>query len=206
MSAYTILYQNNCKYFTVKEIQEYKQWNNLNIFHNNINGLETKHDLLQQFLTNLTQNFDIITITETGQKAENPEFISNINIDNYINFSTPSLSNKGGTAIYVKSKYTVKERLDLKVMNQHFETIWIEIKNLRSKNIVCGSVYRHPHNNRHTYKAFLDYMDYTISKLANENKELYICGDFNIDLHKLDQEENSNLFYELMVAMDVYHK
>merc|ERR1712226_955346 len=83
-------------------------------------------------------------------------------------------------------------------MNQHFETIWIEIKNLRSKNIVCGSVYRHPHNNRHTYKAFLDYMDYTISKLANENKELYICGDFNIDLHKLDQEENSNLFYELM--------
>ena len=36
-----------------------------------VNGLETKHDLLHNFLTNDSMDFDIIAITETSLKTGN---------------------------------------------------------------------------------------------------------------------------------------
>ena len=39
-----------------------------------------------------------------------------------------------------------------------------------------------------------------MSKLCNENKEVYICGDFNSDLLKLDKLNNYKKFYELMCS------
>ena len=39
-----------------------------------------------------------------------------------------------------------------------------------------------------------------MSKITNENKEVYICGDFNSDLLKLDKVSNYKRFYELMCS------
>ena len=83
-------------------------------------------------------------------------------------------SNKGGTTIYVKDSYDVVERLDLKIIDEEFESVWIEIKNKKSKNIICGSIYRHPHDNIQNFNNFLDYMENTLNKISNENKEIYI--------------------------------
>ena len=55
--------------------------------------------------------------------------------------------------------------------NVEFETTWLEIKNKFSKNIVCGSVYKHPHNN---FVDFLQYLELRLISLAKENKEIYI--------------------------------
>ena len=75
-----------------------------------------------------------------------------------------------------------------------FESVWIEIKNQNSKNIVCGCVYRHP---RQSLESFFNYMDSTLSKLGKENKEIYICGDFNINLINIDSNNGSSNFYNL---------
>ena len=58
------------------------------------------------------------------------------------------------------------ERCDLNTENVEFETTWIEIKN-KSKNIVCGNVYRHPHNN---CDDFFHYLEECLTNLAKENK------------------------------------
>ena len=64
-----------CKTYSINEFQALKINNtNLKIFHNNINGLETKHELLQIFLANNTIDFDIIAITETSLKTGNVNF------------------------------------------------------------------------------------------------------------------------------------
>ena len=47
------------------------------------------------------------------------------------------------------------------------------------KNIVCGCIYIHPN---HDTSEFNNYLDVTLKKLSRENKEVYICGDFNIRL------------------------
>ena len=47
----------------------------------------------------------------------------------------------------------------------------IEIKNNNNKNIVTGSIYRHPHNN---FSEFSQYLEKCLSKLSKENKEMYM--------------------------------
>ena len=71
----------NCKYYTVSEFHNSIEGNNLNIFHNNINGLETKCENLNQFLSNISTQFDIIAVTETLQRKINEEFYTNINLE-----------------------------------------------------------------------------------------------------------------------------
>ena len=64
-----------------------------------------------------------------------------------MNYSTPN-TNRGGTSIYVKSINNIVERSDLNILYNDFESIWVEIKNKTSKNIVCGCIiYRHPLSN-----------------------------------------------------------
>ena len=166
---------NHCKYYTIDEFQCSKNMGNLNIFHNNLNGLENKFEILHNFLNGATKKFDIMAITETSLKLSNENFKTNISIEGYSTFSTPSKSNKGRSTIYVKDSFDVTERLDLKVIDNEFESVWIEIKNKKSKNIICGSIYRHPHDNNQNFNNFLDYMENTLNKISNENKEIYMA-------------------------------
>ena len=106
------------------------------------------------------------------------------NLDGYKLFHTPSNTRKGGTAMYINSNYDVFERNDLKSQTDLFETVWAEIKNTNSKNILCACVYRHPNND---LSDFLVYLEAALNTVMNKNKEIYICGDFNINLLKLDE-------------------
>ena len=57
-------------------------------------------------------------------------------------------------------------------------------------------VFRHPHCNK--LEEFTHYMKTTLLKLNKENKEIYICGDFNINLLKYDEDIVVQEFYNLM--------
>ena len=89
--------------------------------------------------------------------------------------------------MFVNKDFDAFQRTDIKVKNKLFEGVWVEIKNKKSKNIVCGCVYRHPNKLKQDYSDFNKYMDETLSKLQKENKEVYVCGDFNIDLLKMNE-------------------
>ena len=89
----------NCKYFSVSEYHELSKEGNFDIFHNNINGLENKLGNLNQFLTTVSPKFDIVALTETSEKHRNEGFLSNIEMNGYKIFSTPSKSNKGGVTL-----------------------------------------------------------------------------------------------------------
>ena len=91
-----------------------------NIFHTNINGLENKFEILHEFITNATYDFDIIGITETSQKC-NENFISNVSINNYNLYATSSNSIRGSSAIYIKDNLDNFERNDLKSQSDEFE-------------------------------------------------------------------------------------
>ena len=66
---------------------------------------------------------DIFAITETSQKI-GKHFPSNIDIDGFVYFSTPSNLSEGGTAIYIT------DNIDslLKIQNDDFESTWVEIE------------------------------------------------------------------------------
>ena len=119
---------------SVNKVQTLKNKNNLNIFHSNVNGLESKFDNLYEFISGTSSEFDIIASTETSQI--NDFFTSNVSLEGYHEFYTPSNSSKGGTALYVKECYDVFEHSDLKTQNDCFESVLVEIKNKRNKNIL----------------------------------------------------------------------
>ena len=122
-----ILNLTNCKYYTVSEFHNSIAGNNLNIFHNNINGPETKFENLHQFLSNASTKFDIVAVTETMRSKVNEEFYTNINLEGYANFSTATNTNEGGI-IYTKSPFDVTERLELNICHDLYESSGSKLK------------------------------------------------------------------------------
>ena len=99
--------------------------------------------------------------------------------------------------MYVNENVNSIERIDLNILHDEFEGTWVEIKNKHSKNIICGCIYRHPHNN---FKECFQYLEMCLSKLNKENKEIFLAGDFNFDLLKTQTDTNTQCFYDLMCS------
>ena len=112
-------------------------------------------------------------------------------------FTTNTLTNKGGVAIFSKNP-NASEREDLKMKNKEYERVWIEINNKGSKNTIIGCIYRHPHYNN--IDLFSEYVNNCLTKIHKENKEVYIAGDFNIDLLKYETKSKYRDFYNLMTS------
>ena len=193
-----------CEKISVSKFQKNKTTKGLNIFHANLNSLESKHDKVHEFISSTSSPIDVIAITETSFQADNEFFTTNIKMEGYSDFSTPTNTSKGGCTLYIKDKYDVIPRLDLDIRDDHFESVWCEIKNNKGKNIVCASIYRHPHNLLSIYNSFLKYMENTLLTLTKENKELILCGDFNSDLLMISQNNNYNDFYELLASYGLF--
>ena len=132
-------FQTDCRYYSVNEVQNINNHKSLNIFHTNINSLEAKHGNLHQFIYSTSSKFDILAITESSQKA-NENFKLNVKIDGYDLYKTGSITNKGGTVLYLSNNLNIFERVDLKVQHEDYESTWGEIKNKKSKNIVVGCI------------------------------------------------------------------
>ena len=115
----------------------------------------SKLDNLVEFLATTSTKMDIVAITGTSEK-EDLGFLNNIEIEGYEFYHTASKKSKVGTAIYVNKMYHTVERSDLNIIDTEFETTWIEIKNKNSKNIICGNIYRHPHNNCLEFHQYLE--------------------------------------------------
>ena len=116
----------NSRYYSAQEFQSLTANNTFNVFHTNLAGLESKFDLLCNFINNtkfdllcnfinntkfdLLCNFinntkidlDIICLSETSQKS-NQGFDPNITIGGYKQpFTTGSKFSKGSVALYTK--------------------------------------------------------------------------------------------------------
>ena len=121
----------DCDYYSVDNFQNLNLDKSFNIFHSNINGLESKFDLLHNFFS--STEFDIIAINEISLQTNNEFFKTNVNLDGYLKFSSPTNTSKGGTTIFTNMKYDAIERQDLNVINDHYETIWTKLKNKQVK-------------------------------------------------------------------------
>ena len=90
----------------------------------------------------------------------------------------PTTKFQGGTAIDVNEKFNVIERKDMNIQNDDYQSIWVEIKYIVSKK----------------YNYW-----FCLTKLAKGNKEVHICGDFNVEL-KIDNNLNYQQFYNMLCS------
>ena len=66
----------------------------------------------------------------------------------------------------------------------------------KDKNEIVGVIYRHPCMDKSIFTQ--NYMLPLNEKLSNENKNIYLAGDFNFDFLSLDDKENNDFFQTMM--------
>ena len=152
--------------------------NDLLLFHTNVRSLSFHFDELLSILSNLKINFDVIGVSETWNSFDNPTK-TNVEIPGYSYFPSQSHTQSGGVALYVKSEFTPIPRPDLCMDSTDFESVWVEVDNKQGKNYLFCCVYRHPTS---TFDTFNEYLQQVLSNPAVFNKNVFILGDFNINL------------------------
>ena len=143
------------------------------LFNVDTQSLSKNFDQLCTMLSALGVSFDLLGISEIKQQT-GKNFINNVNIEGYHICTQPSTSAAGGVAIYVDDKLDHFNRDDLSVLNDEFESIWVEIKNKRGKTS-CVAVLSPPNTD---ISNCMDYLESTFSKVNQKKYQVFLLGDF----------------------------
>ena len=92
---------------------------------------------------------------------------------------------------------TILKGMTLAFFHEEFESIWVEMKNKRGKNFLCGSIYRHPNTD---ISHVIEYMEATLSKINKNKCNVFLMGDFNIDLLQYDSHSYTNNFLNTVIS------
>ena len=131
----------NSKYYDIKSLNSLKidVPSSFGVFHVNIASLDKHIDDLNQVLSHLKYNYDVIGISEHKIKKDcQPS--NNINITGYEPFIfEPTETTHGGTGFYIKQNTDYIERPDLKFNSpSNYASMFIEIKFPKKKDILLS--------------------------------------------------------------------
>ena len=182
----------NCNYYNVNEFVEAKfdSSKSFSIFHINIHSIQLHFEELKLLLQLMESKL------EKGVKP-----VIDITLDHYHEpISTPSEATKGGTLIYVSKDLIFKPRNDLNIYSpKHVESSFIEIINNKKANSIIGTIYRHPSMCGDEFNE--EYLRPLTHKLNLENnKNIYIAGDFNFNLLNVSTHDSTSDFFDLFTS------
>ena len=190
----------NCNYLDIDEFTYKNKRNNLSFFHLNIASLQKHKEELESTLNMIDLKFDILGITETKlRKGREP--LIDVNLAGYKTFSTTTEATKGGALIYVSDHLSTKPLKDLDNLMykpKQLESVFLEICNKGKKNIIVGCIYRHPSMDLSEFND--DYIEPLLEELAAKDKTMFLMGDFNIDLLKIETDRLTANFFDSMTA------
>lgn len=108
----------------------------------------------------------------------------------------------GGVAVYVDKtlNYKVVECMTT-VIDNLLECITIEICKEKKKNVIISCIYRAPGT---CLEVFKDLIEGFFSR--TNQKVIFICGDFNIDLLNPTKHKMTDEFINTMYSMSLYPK
>ena len=175
----------NSKYYYDKQFNKVKfdTASSFGMFHANIASLNKHIDDLKLILSRLSYKFDIIGISEHKiHKGTLPS--NNISIPGYGEFIfEPTETTHGGTGFYIKDNVDYFTRSDLQINSAgDFESMFIEVKFSKRKNLIVGCIYRHPNSDIPVTDFTNLYLDPILQKSSSEKKQCVLMGDFNVDL------------------------
>ena len=111
--------------------------------------------------------------------------------------STRSQSQNGGVGLYIKSSLAPIPRSDLASDSDDFETVWTEVDNPKDKNILICCAYHHPNSDPETFN---EYIQNILANPTITNKNIFILGDFNLNLLNYDSHIPTKNFVTLLLS------
>ena len=150
-------------------------------------------------------DIDLLGLSETKLKSFHPN--SAFTVNNYQLFRKDMVLSKehkeegGGLLIYVKDEIKCVRRKDLET--DEVECLFLEISPKNCKSFLVGKLYRNPKETTQWNEKFENLLE----NVLQEEKEMYILGDFNRDLLNinikkpwLDYIEQFGLFQKVTQA------
>ena len=170
----------------------------MSFLHMSISSLPFHFHELYALLSELNHSPDIIAISESRLKSSTQSIVK-INLENCCLEHTPTESSNGGTLLYIKNDISYKLRNYLKICKpKELESIFIEIINKTSKNIIVGCICKHPTLSISEFNGA--YIKDLLVKANSEKKEIMLMGDFNINLLNYESNESVADFLDTMCA------
>ena len=171
------------------------------IYHTNIESLQCNFERLHTQLSHLDHSFDIIALSEVWNPLYKAENFRADKLDGYKKYiGMPGYSLKSGCGLYIKNTLRTIERHDLDISyhddNNEFQGKWIEIINDKTVNIILGVIYRHPR--KKSDKIFNEMLKKNLNSIKRENKQLFIIGDMNYDLLKINVDKDVSTFFDIL--------
>lgn len=88
------------------------------------------------------------------------------------------------------------------VKHPHYvESLFIEIERSRSKNIIVGIMYRPPGQDMNEFNEFIDRL---LTNITQNDKLVYLIGDFNINLLNEDIRGQTSDFINILTSYLLY--
>ena len=172
----------------------------------NCQSINAKFDKLKLFLDDVnTQNpISVICIQESwGHEEIDIRYFS---LPNYtlIN-ANRRLSLHGGLITYIHDDFAFKELNDMIPISSTstlFESLFVEIwkKNSHYQKYIIGNIYRLPVYVADDLNVFINEFTDLLIVLRARSKSVLLCGDYNIDLLKINANDNFNIFYENVIS------
>jgi len=161
---------------------------NFSIFFNNIDGNLSNFDALSVELKKYKSKMSVIALCETninsGQKDLYP-------LEGYESHYQDKILNKNkgsGLGLYIDEDFIFEELTELCTTTANIEALFVKITNTK-EDLIVGVVYRPPNG---SYKQFLLETEKMLKRLPKDH--VYIAGDFNTNLHNLDEDNNAVKF------------
>ena len=99
----------------------------------------------------------------------------------------------GGTLLYIASHLSYKPCPDLNVYQANqLESTFVETINPKKNNIVIGCLYKHPNMDVLDFKN--NYLRQIFEIVSKERKQVFLLGDFNINLLNYNDHQPTNDF------------
>ena len=197
-SSFVAIFENviECKYLETPNVElpfVREQQNTLILLHVNIRSLNKNSDELHCFLTSLARLPDIVCVSETRLKGEP---LSNITIPDYNFAQIDSVTNAGGVAIYISSKYKLELVQSYNMNLNECEDLWLEVTvPTNQTSFIIGAVYHHPSSKIETFcEAFIN----TINLLSK--KIFYVFDDINIDIFANARTPSSTHYINSLIS------
>ena len=193
-------FEQDSLYYDLKEFNNLNnKFNQFSLLHLNISSLQYHFEELNDLLETSNTKFSVIGITESRlKKGTKP--ISNIDLPNYKIEHTPTESEKGGSLLYISNNLNYKIRNDLMLYKpKELESIFIEILTKKNeKNIIIGCIYKHPKMPITEFND--DFLSPVLEKTSFEKKDIYLMGDFNINLLNYETDRPTATFLDNMYS------
>lgn len=181
--------------FNAQNICEY----DFKIMHLNIRSLNANYDLFHAYNNSFNITFDAMCFSESWLTDCSKNLFA---FDNYCAFHSlrPAGRRGGGISVYVLKCYEVRVITKCSLSTPLVESLFLELRR-GSKKIMLATVYKPPCAKN---GEFLDALMGLLSEFQIGGfDEFILCGDFNIDLLNIVEDENANQLLDALSTLSL---